>query len=102
MTVGFQSLGLGGVPPPTAEPKIRNRLEPWNPGTLESPGTLEPWNLGTLKPWNPETWNRGILKKAPESFATKVDICGIFDMLKHVCQIILAVLVQSLNGRMLR
>ena len=31
MTVGFQSLGLGVVPPPTAEPKIRNR----NPGTLE-------------------------------------------------------------------
>ena len=31
MTVGFQSLGLGVVPRPTAEPKIRNL----NPGTLE-------------------------------------------------------------------
>ena len=42
MTVGFQSLGPGVVPPPTAEPKIRNRNPgPWNPGT---------WNPGTLQP----------------------------------------------------
>ena len=67
-------------------------------------GILEPWNLGSLEPiepWNPP-WNPGTLKKAPESFAAKVDMCGFFNMLKHVCQIVLAVLVQSLNGRMLR
>ena len=59
------SIGLGVVPRPTAEPKIRNLnpgiLEPWNPGTLE------PWILGSLELWNPKTleslepWNFGAL-----------------------------------------
>ena len=61
MTVGFQSPGLGVVPPPTAEPKIGNRnigtLEPWNPETLE------PWNPGTLESWNPQNVNARTLKR---------------------------------------
>ena len=85
VTVGFQSLGLGVVPHPTAEPS-----NPWNPRTLEpwnsnceglelwnsrtlgalecwNSGMLEPWNSGTLtlEPWNLATlelWNRGILE----------------------------------------